>query len=335
MWTSVETNGLKLSWLAYLLTTGLWNVWIDVHACMARRGRTRDIRRFMRGTTDRNRSYCQTRNHGNLPQSPTLIYSDWLATWIHVTRVWMNSPLQLVGQAPQSEESWCWMVFVQSGFCQAWFLEAQPPSKAFPKSVCPHRLAAFSPNKRVVGVKCDASLVSPLIYKAIRGRQIITLPSLGSKTRLGWLSMDLVPGEWNSWQAESTWCCFGVGLRGMSLALGCFQATHKKSRELPVWPWAPVLVCLLRAVFDVDKSRIVLTLSSAGGGKGGGVILWKGCAAAQLCAGAVNSWRTAAQANGQSLKHCTSLISLDWSALLGGEGVSAPHRLTLINIDLV
>lgn len=177
--------------------------------------------------------------------------------WIH---------LQPVGSFHQSEESWCWMLFVQSGFCHAWFLEAQPPSKAFPKSVCPRRLTGFSVNKRVVGVKYDASVVSPLIYKAIRGRQIITLPSLGSKTRLSWLSMDLVPGKWNSWQTESTWCCFGVGLRGMSLALGCFQATHKKWRELPVWPWAPVnspaLICLLRAVLDVNKSKIVLTLFS-------------------------------------------------------------------------
>lgn len=146
-------------------------------------------------------------------------------------------------------ESWCWMVLVQSGFCHACFLEAQPPSMAFPTSVCPRRLTGFSVNKRVVGVKYDASIVSPLIYKAIRGRQIITLPSLGSKTRLSWLSMDLVPGKWNSWQTESTWCCFGVGLRGMSLALGCFQATHKKWRELPVWPWAPVNSPALLSVF--------------------------------------------------------------------------------------
>lgn len=74
------------------------------------------------------------------------------------------------------------MFFVQSGFCQAGLLEDQPPSKAFAKSVCPRRLSGFSANKRVAEVKCDASVLSPLIYKAIRGRQIITLPSLGSKT---------------------------------------------------------------------------------------------------------------------------------------------------------
>lgn len=84
------------SWLTYLLTAGLWNVWINMHACMVRKERnllTRDIGCFIRGTTDRNRSYFQMMNPGNLPQSGTLIYSDWLTTtWIHVTRVWMNSP---------------------------------------------------------------------------------------------------------------------------------------------------------------------------------------------------------------------------------------------------
>lgn len=52
---------------------------------------------------------------------------------------------------------------------------------------------------------------------------------------------------------------------------------------------------------------------------GGGLFSERSCGAAQLCAGTVNSWRAAAQANGQSLKHCTSLISLVWSTSpLGG-----------------
>lgn len=42
--------------------------------------------------------------------------------------------------------------YVQSGFCQAGFLEAQPPREAFARSVCPRRLSGFSANKRVAEV---------------------------------------------------------------------------------------------------------------------------------------------------------------------------------------
>lgn len=158
----------------------------------------------------------------------------WLtSTWIYAIEVWMNWPPAGWIFPPIRGE------LMLNAFCPVRLLPgtiswSSASQQGLSKSLCPRRLNGFSTNKRVAELKCDASVVSPLIYKAIKGRQIITLPLLGSKTRSSWLLMDFVQGKWNSWQNGSTWCCFDVGLSVMSLALRCFQATPRKlcDREL-------------------------------------------------------------------------------------------------------